>query len=393
MIYDCVIIGRGLIGSAAAKYMSNLKENVLLIGPCEETVLRQQIIYASHYDRARIQRIFGSDSVFTLLNQHSANQYSSIEKESNVVFHSTEGCLYVNPYGIDSYLGNIPQLSKEFSINFQSFDSGKSVNTFAPDYHFPESSRGIFEEAPSGHINPRLLIHAQLTLFEINGGKLLNDTALEVSNENNEIKITTLSGKVFYSKQVLLTPGAFVNFFNLMKRKMALILKSETTIWAKTNANEASRLSNLPSLLYKLNEPQINDIYLIRPLQYPDRNFYLKMGANFPDDLFFKNLTEIQEWFKNGGNENNLKVMKDALKQLIPTLLAENYFVKKCIVSYTTHGKPYIGEVDKNLFVAVGGNGYAAMSSDALGKIAATLLINDSFPEEFFQEDFQPVFE
>jgi hypothetical protein len=44
------------------------------------------------------------------------------------------------------------------------------------------------------------------------------------------------------------------------------------------------------------------------------------------------------------------------------------------------------------LFVSAGGNGYSAMSSDALGKIAATLLLENKFPKEFLQEDFEPVF-
>lgn len=393
MIYDCIIIGRGLIGSAAAKYISNSLQKVLLIGPDEETVLQQQIIFASHYDRARIQRIFGRDEVATLLNQQSANAYASMQNESGIQFHSEEGCLYVSPDGVDSYLENIIEQSKNFTVSFQSFDSAESLNSFAADYHFPPPSKGIFEAAPSGHINPRLLIKAQLNLLEKNGGEVVNDTVIDVSNKNNDIKITTLSGKIFHSKKVLLAPGAFVNFFNLLPQKLFLTMKSESTIWVKTTANEGLRLSALPSLLYKIKEPEIDDIYLIRPLQYPDGNFYLKMGANFPSDIFFKNLNEIQDWFKTGNNEMNLKVMKDYLLQLIPSILIENSFSKKCIVCYTKHGKPYIGEVGKNWFVAAGGNGYSAMSSDALGKLAATFLVENQFPKPFSALDFRPVYE
>jgi prephenate dehydrogenase len=39
MIYESIIIGRGLIGSAAAKYISRSQKNVALIGPDEETAL------------------------------------------------------------------------------------------------------------------------------------------------------------------------------------------------------------------------------------------------------------------------------------------------------------------------------------------------------------------
>jgi sarcosine oxidase len=66
---------------------------------------------------------------------------------------------------------------------------------------------------------------------------------------------------------------------------------------------------------------------------------------------------------------------------------------KRCIVCYTVHNKPYIGRIEKGLFVATGGNGYAAMSSDTLGKIAATVLLEEQFPADFLAEDFAPVFE
>lgn len=392
MLYDYIIIGAGLIGAAAAKYISDPGKKVALIGPDEATVLDQQIVFASHYDRARIQRIFGRDPASTLLNQQSANAYDLIEAESNIRFHSKEGCLYVNPYGMDTYLENITEQSKQFIVNFQSFASGEKLNAFEPNYHFPGSSKGIFEAAPSGHINPRLLIKAQLHLFKKNGGNLFNDTAIDISNDLNDIKITTYSGKIYQAKKVLLAPGAFVNFFNLLPQKLALTLKSESTLWVKTSVAEGLRLANLPGLLYSIKEPDIDDIYLIRPLEYPDGNFYLKTGANFPSDIFFKNLKEIQDWFRKGNNETNLEIMRDYLLQLIPSISISDCFTKKCIVCYTPHGKPYIGEVGKNLFVAAGGNGYAAMSSDALGKIAASVVSTYDFPSPFLAETFRPVF-
>ena len=392
MIYDCIIIGAGLIGSAAAKYISEPGKKVALIGPDEAKVLDQQIVFASHYDRARIQRIFGRDPVSTSLNQQSANAYSSMEEKSNIRFHSKEGCMYVNPYGMDTYLENIAEQSKNFTVNFQSFDSGEKLNSFEPNYHFPDSSKGIFEAAPSGHINPRLLIKAQLNLFQKNGGEVFNDTAIDISNDSNDLKITTYSGKIFLTKKVLLAPGSFVNFFNLLPEKLALTLKSESTIWVKTSVEEGLRLSKLPGLLYKIKEPEIDDIYLIRPLEYPDGNFYFKIGANFPSDIFFNDLKEIQDWFKTGNNENNLAIMKDYLLQLIPSIGISDSFTKKCIVCYTPHGKPYIGEVGNNLFVAAGGNGYSAMSSDALGKIAASVVSENGFPAPFSAETFRPVF-
>ena len=149
-IYDSIVIGAGLIGSAAAKYISEAERNVALIGPDEEMVSNQKIVFSSHYDSSRIQRIFGTDEIFTLLNQQSANEYDIIEKKSKIIFHSKEGCLYVNPSGMDAYLKMIPQQAKIFDIKYQSFQSGISLNKFIVEFNFPSSARGIFENSPSG---------------------------------------------------------------------------------------------------------------------------------------------------------------------------------------------------------------------------------------------------
>jgi len=392
MIYDSIIVGAGLIGSAAAKYISDVEKNVALIGPDENKTSNEQIVFASHYDSSRIQRTFGTDAVSTLLNLQSVSQYDSIENETNIHFHSKEGCLYANPYGSDSYLRNINDLAKAFDASYQSFPSGELLKSFVSDFNFPESTNGIFESSPSGHINPRKLITAQQALFQRNGGTIFSDTVKSVNHENDILKIETLHGKTYHSKKVLLSPGAFINFFGLLKRKLLLRLKSETTIWAKVSADTAFRLSNMPALLYNINKPEIQEIYLVRPVEYPDGNFYLKMGANFPGDIYFNSLAEIQDWFKNKNEGPNLKIAKAYLMDLIPKLSVEACYEKKCIVSYTQHGKPYIGEADTNIFVAAGGNGYSAMCSDALGKIAASLLLDQHFPKEFSPEDFRPIF-
>ena len=392
MVYDSIVVGAGLIGSAAAKYISQVEKNVALIGPNEEKVSHEKIVFASHYDQSRVQRIMGNDETWTLLNQQSAKEYDSLENTTGIQFHSNVGCLYVNPYGRDAYLDKVPTMAKKFKQNYQSFSDSIGIHSSFPDLNFPAASNGIFEPSPSGYINPLLLIKAQLKVYENNGGEILNDTVTDINYTNNEIKISTINGGIYYSKKVLLTAGAFTNFFNLLKRKLALKLKSETNIRARVSVNEAHRLAKTPSLLYEIMEPGIQNIYLVHPLQYPDGNYYVKMGANLPGDIFFYSLDDIRDWFKSESNYGDLKTMKDALMKIIPTLSIEECTLKKCIVAFTKHGKPYIGKANNGLYFVAGGNGYSAMCSDALGKIATALLLKNEFPEKYNAKDFEPVF-
>lgn len=393
MLYECIIIGRGLIGSAAAKYISRLEKRVALIGPDEATTSREQIVFASHYDQARIQSLVGKDAITTILNQQSASVYPSLERETGITFHSKEGCLHVFPENADFFLNQYKVLADKFDVGSRLLESSESLNKFNSNFIFPSSAKGVYELSPGGHINPRLLIQAQQKVFQKTGGTIFNNTVKEITYENGYLKITCFNDQVFFAKKVLVATGAFTNFFNLLKEKVALKLKSETTIWVNVNETEAHLLRSLPSLLYKINDPEVQDIYLIQPVKYPDGNFYLKMGANIPDDIYFNNLEEIQQWFKNK-KSIDISPLLNSLQSILPRLSVSRCFEKRCIVCYTAHGKPYIGPIDdKGVFIAAGGNGYAAMSSDALGKIAAQALLENSFPAEFSEKDFKPVFE
>ncbi|MGH2646429.1 MAG: FAD-dependent oxidoreductase, partial [Ginsengibacter sp.] len=222
---------------------------------------------------------------------------------------------------------------------------------------------------------------------------VIHDIADEIIYEKNYINVITLNKRSYQAKKVLVCAGAFINFFKLIKNKLALALKSETTIWVNVGKQEAMRLSKLPSLLYEIDIPSYRNIYLVQPVLYPDGKYYLKMGCNLPGDIYFDNINDIRNWFRKGDSDANLHILKDALLKIIPGFEAKEYFTKRCIVSFTKHRKPYIGALnDKGLFVACGGNGYSAMCSDALGRIAAHVLLEGIFPEEYSASSFQPVF-
>ncbi len=267
------------------------------------------------------------------------------------------------------------------------------VNKAFTDFNFPETSQGIFEDAPSGFINPRLLVKAQLEIFLKNKGVVVNDITDEITYENECIKIDTKAGKTFRARKVLIAADAFTNSLKLLDKKLFFRLKSESTIWVRVSKEEAIRLKTLPSLLYEINTPDIQNIYLIQPVQYPDGEYYLKMGANMPDDIYFEILEEIKKWFRTADSSFNLSKLGQALTQIMPAIKTKECIAKKCIVTYTEHGKPYIGNVNsKGLYVAAGGNGYGAMSSDALGCIAAEVVTKNVFPKEYDDKDFAPVF-
>lgn len=374
--YNIVVIGKGLVGSAAAKYLSESDKNVAVIGPDEPKQNENPIVYASHYDQARVQRLIGKDEIWTKLNKDSVKQYASIQQRTGIQFHDPVGCLYVNPKGRDHYLSNVDLQAKEFDLNYKYFNNADDIKNDFNDFDFPVGSEGIFESNPSGLINPRLLLKAQLDIIEQNNGSIICETVSSVVKTEEHFTINTFEGNSFSAEKVLVATGSFINFINLLPDQLDLKTKGEVIILIKVNEGEAKRLSKLPSLLYEIDNEQIEGVYLIKPVLYPDGNHYLKMGCNLPEDIYFDTLEEAQDWFRHTDNDQFAERMKNAVMKIIPGLKVESYFTHNCIISRTAHGRPYIGETSlPGLFVAGGCNGYSAMCSDAIGAVACEMII------------------
>lgn len=374
-MFHTLIIGKGLVGSAAARYLSRQQTGIAIIGPDEPADDQEAVVYASHYDEARVQRLIGWDSVWTRLNTSATAAYAQLEKETGITFHTPVGCLYVNPYGEDAYLKQAYQQAQDFSLQ-PVFYKSASLATAFPDFRFPAASAGMYEGGPAGHINPRNLLRAQLKMAAQQGAAVLSDTVTALHKKSGGFQIETLSGKNYQAAQVLLATGSFLNQFNLAPQKLALKSKSEVVLLVKLDQAWQERLKTLPSLLYEINEPEAEGVYLLPPVQYPDGHTYIKIGSNLPEDQWFDSLESIQEWFRKGNSAQSAPRLIQTLQQLMPELPIGESLTKRCIVSYTPDKRPLIcGSGEPGIFIAGGCNGYSAMCSDAMGKTAAALLV------------------
>ncbi|MBB5620987.1 sarcosine oxidase [Pedobacter cryoconitis] len=388
--FDIIVIGKGLVGSAAAKYLSFTNKRIAVIGPDEPSDYDKATVFASHYDQARVQRLIGKDKVWTRLNLDSVKQYYTIQEQSGIHFHNPVGCLYVNPAGRDEYLNKAAYLASQFNLDYTAYANGKELAADFNDYHFPESAQGLSEHSPSGLINPRLLLKAQLAIFEQHKGTNFKDTIIDITHHKRGYIVTSQEGHTYQAPKILLAAGSFVNFHNLAAQKLALQVKNEIILLAKVTPEQASELAKLPSLLYEIDNTITEGIYLIQPVQYPDGHYYIKMGCNLPEDIYFDRIEQVQDWFKKGNSDQFIHRLKQALLKILPHIEPLEYLTKRCIINRSVHGRPYIGETNQpGLYVASGCNGYSAMCSDAIGGVAAHLISHRKLPEHYSEKDFE----
>jgi sarcosine oxidase len=152
----------------------------------------------------------------------------------------------------------------------------------------------------------------------------------------------------------------------------------------------------MPSVLYLLEHPELDDVYIVPPIRYPDGKWYIKIGgsrkhAPVLDDVDSMNRSMRNQSMRNRSMQNpsmqnrarrdrspdsdagddQLPALREVLQDVLPDVRFDAWRSKPCLITDTASGLPYVDRVENGVWVAFGGNGHAAKSSDALGALAA----------------------
>lgn len=392
MIFDYAVIGKGLFGAAAARYLSAMHGRVAIVGPDEpatSAATAAATVFASHYDEGRLTGLFGRGIVWSRLAHHALQGHPALEAASGIRFHAPVGRLRALHHPKDPAF--LEAVAAELDGRYERWTPAQLAQRH-PYLRFPAACELLYEPPPAGHINPRALIRAQLAVAQQNGAQIVREVVTALALAPDAATIVLQSGATLQARKVLLATGAFTNALTLLPRRLDLRIKSETIILAEVSQVDAARLGAMPAVDYDLSTPELDDIYLTPPLRYPDGRTYLKMGCNTAVDHWFDGLDAMQAWFRSGDSDRVRAAMTEALRSFMPDVTPQSVQTRRCIVTYTRHGHPYIGPVaGDRICVAVGGNGTGAHASDGVGYLAAHYLHNGRFPAGFDAATFVPV--
>ncbi|MBW9055424.1 NAD(P)/FAD-dependent oxidoreductase [Rhizobium mesosinicum] len=383
-----IVIGRGMMGAAAAKYLARQTDGVAVIGPDEPEDRRaHEGVFASHYDEGRITRTIDPDRDWALLANRSISRYGEIAKESGIYFYTEAGCVGVAPAGSD-YLRDARQAAVSLGVETVSLDEGGLKSQF-PYFAFPSSSAGIFEAKGAGHISPRKLVKAQSLLAEKAGATVVRDYIISTREEGGAAVVTTADGDIYRAEKVLLAAGGFSISQNLLPQSVDMTVYGRTVTLFEVAEENAHRFAGMPSLI--LDAPGIA-IYLLPPIRYPDGRLYLKIGGD-PDNLVLNNDKDMRAWFRNDGREVAREHFERIVARIVPELQARSISSASCAVSYTKSRYPMIGyTASPHIAVLTGCMGTSAKSSDEIGRLGAELLLAGRIKDQGYATDFAPYF-
>ena len=377
--YEVAVVGRGLIGSAAARHLAESGHRVVVVGP-DEPINRRTSPgpFCSHPDEGRITRVAGRTAIWSQLAARSIARYADIAERSGIEFHVECGFVSSSPK-ISEWLENSATAggnARPVNAEWVSKNTGIVLDNGHPV---------LYEGGPAGYINPRRLVAAQTALAEAAGAVVMKQAASSLRSNGDGYSIGGSWGSLS-ARRVLVTTGAFGS--ELLPRPLELHRMPRTTVTA-----EISIADGLPSLIcVDPPDERLDEIYWVPTVRYADGRLALKIGGSLRDSEAVEEAA-LTEWFHGDGDQTEVEALQNSLLGLLPEIDVRSWAQKPCVVTNTVTEHPYVGWVEDGLAVALGGCGSAAKSSDELGRLASTLFESEHWTDPLPSTAFEPVFQ
>jgi sarcosine oxidase len=331
------VIGRGMIGSAAARHLSKMGHDVALIGPSEPADFsRHSGVFGSHYDEGRITRRFDPEAFWRQVNSAAISRYGEISAESGVEFYREIGALYLG-HSETTDVASVGKICAEDGILCEAYNDTGLAQRF-PFLRSTAGMQGYFQPRNAGYISPRRPVRAQTIAAE----------------------------------RVLVAAGGHTQ--SLLGQSLGFTVYRRTVAMFRLGMAEIQRLAEMPSMLCL--GPRGDNPYILPPIRYPDGQTWLKLGGD-PVDLPLESEADIKDWFRSGGSIDVADRLQKQILDRIRDLNFEERRVVPCMTTFGDTGLPCIGPLSERVAVAFGCYGKSAKCSDELGRLAGLALLGE----------------
>lgn len=374
------VIGRGPIGSAAARHLARAGQAVVLIGPGEPAQkATHRGVFASHWDEGRITRALDPDPFWSAVSRASIARYAEIEAESGIGFFTESGAMIAAPAGGD-YMRDVAAVQAEAGINAETL-TGAALAARFPCFAFPDGIEARYEPRGAGHVNPRRMVAAQTEAARRAGAEVMDATALRLDITAKGARVITDAGDV-PADRVLVANGGWAN--TLLPEPLPLAVHARTIAFFAQDAHAqdtfaqdtfaqdtAAAPGGMPTLVYRTPAGEVP--YLLPPIRYPDGQHYVKIGGD-PEDSLLDTPEAVGDWFRSGGSVEVGVYLRTLIEGLMPGLDTSRMHVEPCVTVFTPEDRPAIRRLGARLAVAVAGCGRGAKCADELGRMAAEVV-------------------
>ncbi|WP_306333124.1 FAD-binding oxidoreductase [Streptomyces sp. KL118A] len=396
MVHDVIVVGAGMFGSAAAKYLGRAGADTLIVGPAEPQRLDAAVglpDFGAHYDESRIARCLGWDRFWGTADTRSTARYRDIEAESGIGFFTECGSLALVSAAQGDRTEAMLRAAGDDGVAVERMPAAELRREF-PALRAPSLTggvEGLLERKDAGRLDPRRLVRAQLELALSSGARLVRGavTSLHRQERTGHWKVRVQDddgGFHAEAETVLLATGSLINHSDALPARHAVDLQvfTEPNLLFEVADDHLDRLRHLPTVVI-IDPDDTGDgnlsAYLIPPLRYPDGKWYARIGpAMQPVVRELRTAEEIHSWYAQQRITKEQSAFLNRMAHLLlPGLEPVSVREACCVVDKTRTRYPYIGhlDADRTLSVVVGGNGHGARGSDEIGRLAATVVLDE----------------
>jgi sarcosine oxidase len=377
--YDVAVIGPGLVGAAALRHLSATGRHCIGIGPSEPLDWSAHDgVFASHYDSGRITRRLDKRREWAVLARRAIDAYADIESRSGIRFHHPVGVVMAD---VDAdRLATVAAVAHLLGVGFVRHEPGQPIGE--DRIAVPPGATVLSEPAPGGFIDPRRMLAAQLAIARQAGADVAGEQVLGLEPSGHRWLVRTATGSTIEARQVVVAAGPHADEIEGMPRPFIDVV-AESVVLARVSPAERERLAGLPSVIV---DGVDDHFYIVPPTEYPDGNVYAKLGAT-RHDQWILGAAERRQWMSGRDHEADLGWLRSLMLSVLPSLDVEEWSTKPCLIPDTPTKLPYLQVVAPGLVMAVGTNGYAAKSADAIGALAAGLVLNGQWTDPDLDEE------
>ena len=385
-MFDYIVIGAGMMGSAAARHLSLAGASVALVGLREPVDAAGHIgPFASHHDAARITRKLDRNGDWSKLSARSIARYRVLEAETGIrFFHETGAIMVASPrHGVPGVGPALRAVDRAERVGAAMLD-GCAARGLFPFFAFEDGALVAHEAQDAGYINPRALVRAEIASAVARGAVWIDGAVAEIAG--GSVRLT--DGRQVEGGAVVLAAGAYSGLSGLIAVQPRLEVFARTILFAEIDEAESARLRDMPSVV-AFPQGTNRDVYVLPPVTYPDGRTYLKIGGD-PVDVALSSPEAVNTWFRTEGSASVGAGLLETLRAMMPGLRVRAHHTGACVTAFTSTGLPMIYRADASTVVLTGGNGAGAKCADEIGRLGAIVAMGGSLAEEGYAGDFGP---
>ncbi|XP_067683658.1 peroxisomal sarcosine oxidase-like isoform X2 [Haliotis asinina] len=354
VVYDVVVVGAGVEGSAAAYYLAKRGKKTLLL---EQFPLPHS--RGSSHGQSRITRKAYQQDFYTEMMHEATDVWRQLEKEAGWEVFSQTGFIAIGKYK-GNYLDNNASSLQRNNARFE-YLAPQDFRRRYPMLRYPDDYSCV-ADPEGGILRADKALLAYQAMFQKYGGRLIDGAKVTNIRRGNIVTLETPNAS-YRGRSVIICPGPWAShILRPLGVKLPLkIVRISVCYWRERQPG-----GHGPSALQPFSAKGFTwGIYGIPCFEYPGQ---VKICLHYGP--------EIDAEFRDQADDKwAIDLMKEYVREHFPGLEPSPSIVETCIYTNTPDEHPVLDYIpgSRNIVIGVGFSGHGFKLSPVVGKVLGQL--------------------